>query len=79
MRVFTKQELRQYTGRLDSPVFVACNGNVYDLSGSFLWRSGRHQVTHYAGHDLTDELAQAPHGVETLDRFPIVGMLIQGE
>jgi len=79
MRGFTKQELSQYSGRPGGPVFVACNGSVYDLSGSFLWRGGRHQATHTAGSDLTDELAQAPHGPEMLDRFPIVGILVPEE
>ncbi len=75
LRAFTKQELGRYTGRFGSPVYVACNGTVYDLSTSFLWQGGRHQVTHYAGGDLTGELALAPHGPEMLEEFPIVGTL----
>jgi predicted heme/steroid binding protein len=45
------------------------------VSGSFLWQNGRHQVVHNAGEDLTDSLEQAPHGVEILERLPVVGIL----
>jgi predicted heme/steroid binding protein len=76
MRVFTHEELGRYDGAAGAPAFVACAGQVYDVSGSFLWRGGRHQAEHTAGHDLTDELAQAPHGVETLERFAVVGILV---
>jgi predicted heme/steroid binding protein len=74
-RQFTKEELRQYNGRDGAPAFVAYKGKVYDVSESFLWRNGRHQVSHYAGADLTSGLEQAPHGWELLERFPIVGTL----
>jgi len=30
---------------------------------------------HKAGKDLTDDLDQAPHGADLLDRFPVVGTL----
>ncbi len=74
-RTFTQEELRQYNGRGGAPAFIACQGKVYDVSSSFLWRGGRHQVFHDAGADLTSGLAQAPHGVEMLAKFPVVGTL----
>jgi predicted heme/steroid binding protein len=49
---------------------------VYDVARSFLWQKGRQQVFHQAGADLSDALAQAPHGAELLDWFPQVGLLI---
>jgi len=45
------------------------------VTDSFLWKGGKHQVTHYAGTDLTGELEKAPHGLEFLKRFPIIGKL----
>jgi len=75
MRVFTKEELRQYNGRNGAPAFIACRGRVYDVSDSFLWQNGRHQVIHAAGADLTSSLDQAPHGEDLLERFPIIGVL----
>ncbi len=53
--------------------YVACYGKVFDVTGSFLWRGGNHQVLHDAGQDLTESLRMAPHGLEMLDRFEIVG------
>jgi len=38
---------------------------------------GRHQVTHYAGRDWSKGLKDAPHGPEMLDKFPIVGILVE--
>ena len=75
MRTFTREELSRYNGKNGTPAYIAFKGKVYDVSGSFLWRDGSHQVMHHAGEDLTDSLDQAPHGAELLERFPIVGTL----
>nr|KXH77621.1 MAG: cytochrome B5 [Candidatus Thorarchaeota archaeon SMTZ1-83] len=72
---FTKQELVLYDGKDGASAFIGFNGKVYDVSSSFLWQNGNHQVLHDAGCDLTDSLAEAPHGPEMLDRFPVVGIL----
>ncbi len=77
MRTFTRDEIAQYDGKSGRPTYVAYEGKVYDLTGSFLWRTGRHQARHFAGQDLTDALADAPHGPELLDRFPVVGVLVE--
>jgi predicted heme/steroid binding protein len=74
MRLFTREELQKYDGS-DGSAYVAYQGKVYDVSGSFLWKKGAHQVTHHAGRDLTEALGQAPHGPEMLERFPMVGVL----
>ncbi len=74
-RRFTKEELRQYNGQDGAPAFIAFEGRVYDVTGSFLWQKGKHQVFHNAGEDLTDALEEAPHGADLLKRFPIVGTL----
>jgi predicted heme/steroid binding protein len=76
VRVFTKEELKKYDGS-DGIAYVAYEGKVYDVSRSFHWKKGVHQVTHYAGRDLTDALKEAPHGVELLHKFPIVGELVE--
>lgn len=77
VRRFTKEELARYNGRENTPAFIAYQGKVYDVSHSFLWQKGQHQVVHVAGNDLTNELAQAPHGGDLLARFPVVGMLVE--
>jgi predicted heme/steroid binding protein len=75
IRRFTREELVAYNGKHGMPAYVAYDGRVYDVSSSFLWRHGNHQVLHHAGVDLTSSLGQAPHGADLLERFPIVGML----
>lgn len=78
MRNFTKEELKKYDGR-EGPIYVAYGGKVYDVSLSFHWRKGKHQVMHYAGCDLTEALKEAPHGSDMLDRYPIVGKLLDSD
>jgi predicted heme/steroid binding protein len=75
MRTFTREELQKFDGREGRPAYVAFRGKVYDVSGSFLWRGGKHQVLHQAGEDLTEAMQEAPHGEELLARFPVVGEL----
>lgn len=74
-RLFSKNELARYDGKNGAPAYIAYRGSVYDVSRSFLWLGGRHQVLHDAGIDLTAELADAPHTADVLDKFPIVGLL----
>jgi predicted heme/steroid binding protein len=74
-RIFTAAELALYDGRDGAPAYVAHAGLVYDVSVSYHWRRGRHWAAHRAGMDLTLELPDAPHGLEKLERFPVVGIL----
>ena len=75
MQRFTEAELARYDGRNGRPAYIACNGRVYDVTGSFLWQDGRHQALHDAGRDLSAVLAAAPHGDDLLDRCPLVGLM----
>lgn len=75
MRSFTREELAHYNGKDGAPAFIAFNGKVYDVSSSFLWQKGKHQVFHNAGEDLTEALEEAPHGADLLEKFPVVGTL----
>ena len=77
-RAFSRAELRRYDGAA-RPAYVACRSRVYDVSASGMWRGGLHRGLHWAGQDLTAELADAPHGIETLERFPVVGVLVEAE
>ena len=75
---FTKEELRKYDGS-NGAAYIAFEGRVYDVSVSFHWKKGVHQVMHRAGYDLTEALKRAPHGPDTLDRFPVVGELVDSQ
>jgi predicted heme/steroid binding protein len=76
IRKFTKAKLRQSDGKHGAAALIAYGGKVYDVTQSFLWQGGAHQVLHPAGIDLTGELAHAPHGEDLLERFPMVGLLV---
>jgi predicted heme/steroid binding protein len=76
MKVFTKEEVAQYDGKNGNPAYVGYKGKVYDVSSSFLWKDGKHQVFHSAGLDLTKALEQAPHGGDVIEKFPVVGILL---
>jgi predicted heme/steroid binding protein len=73
---FTLEELKKCDGKDGRPAYVAYKGKVYDVGDSFLWVDGDHQGEHEAGEDLTEEMAQAPHGEETLERVKLVGVLV---
>jgi predicted heme/steroid binding protein len=75
-RKFTLEELKQYDGRDGRPAYIAYKGKVYDVTDSFLWIDGDHQGQHAAGKDLTEDMALAPHGEETLGRVKLVGVLV---
>lgn len=73
MRRFTRKELGQYNGKDRASALIAYEGKVYDVSSSFIWQDGRHQVLYTAGVDLTAGLDQAPHGTDLLERFTVIG------
>jgi predicted heme/steroid binding protein len=70
--IFDPVTLAAFDGKEGKPVYVAHGGKVYDLSGSSLWKGGRH-MTHSAGGDLTEAIGRAPHGEEKLEAFTAVG------
>lgn len=75
MRKITREELGLCNGRNGAPAYIAYNGLVYDVSGCFLWKGGRHQAMHDAGRDLTEALKEAPHGQNLLERAVLIGEL----
>ena len=75
MKELTEEELSRYDGKNGAPAYIAFKGKVYDVTGSFLWKDGNHQVLHDAGKDLSATMGQAPHGEDILERFPVVGTL----
>ncbi len=74
---YTKSQLALRNGTDREEIWVAFEGKIYDLSRSRLWRAGKH-YEHWAGQDLTDELADAPHNRNVFDKFEQVGVLEGG-
>ncbi len=74
-KTFTLEELKQFDGKDGRPAYFACQGLVYNATDSKLWRKGTHVRVHEAGTDLTADLGRAPHGLESVQRLPVVGTL----
>jgi predicted heme/steroid binding protein len=70
-----KEELQQHNGKEGNKAYVSCDGRVYDVSESRLWKNGRHVNRHEAGMDLSEAMQSAPHGAEVLERFRQIGAL----
>lgn len=72
---FTKQQLALRNGQDRDEIWVAYKGLIYDLTDSRLWRNGKH-YEHWAGQDLTEELADAPHTERVFENKKVIGKLI---
>jgi predicted heme/steroid binding protein len=71
---YTKSQLALRNGQDKPEIWVAYKGIIYDVTESRLWRKGQH-YEHWAGQDLTDELADSPHTDEVFERFMTIGIL----
>lgn len=72
---FSRAQLALRNGQDRPDIWCAYRGLIYDVSASRLWRNGLH-YEHWAGQDLTTELAEAPHTEAVFERFNIVGKLV---
>jgi predicted heme/steroid binding protein len=63
-RIYQISELRRYDGREGQRKLIAYRDQVYDVTNCPKWRGELHEQLHFPAQDLTDELAQAPHGEE---------------
>lgn len=74
MKEYTLEELSEYNGK-NGKVYIAFEGQVYDVSDSYMWEDGIHQGLHDSGQDLTEEMDEAPHGPEIFKDYPVIGTL----
>nr|WP_212751560.1 cytochrome b5 domain-containing protein [Pedobacter ureilyticus] len=74
LQVYTKQQLALRNGQDKPQIWVAFKGIIYDVTESRLWKNGKH-YEHWAGQDLTEELADAPHTDTVFEKFEKVGVL----
>jgi hypothetical protein len=75
MQTYSKSQLALRNGQDKDEIWVAYKGKIYDVTKSRLWRKGQH-YEHWAGQDLTDELADAPHLDTVFDKFNCIGELV---
>lgn len=74
MQTYTRSQLALRNGQDREEIWVAWQGNIYDVTESRLWRNGKH-YEHWAGQDLTPELEKAPHTAKVFEKFKIIGVL----
>lgn len=72
---FSRSQLAMRNGTEKKEVWIAYKGIIFDVTHSKLWRDGKH-YEHWAGQDLTEELADSPHGERVFERFTPIGKLI---
>jgi len=75
LKQYTLEELALGDGKEGRPALIGYKGKVYDCTASKLWKNGKHVNAHHAGHDLTAEMAAAPHMDDVMQRMPLVGEL----
>ncbi|SFC12713.1 Predicted heme/steroid binding protein [Flexibacter flexilis DSM 6793] len=71
---YTRAQLALRNGQDRPEIWCAFQGKIYDVSRSRLWRNGKH-YEHWAGQDLTEELADAPHNANVFDKFEVIALL----
>jgi predicted heme/steroid binding protein len=72
---YNQFQLALRNGQDRPEIWIAFQGLIYDVTESRMWRAGRH-YQHWAGQDLTAELALAPHTARVFERFAPIGRLI---
>lgn len=72
--LISRSKLALRNGQDKDEIWVAYKGKVYDVAESKLWRKGMH-YEHWAGQDLTAELADAPHTDAVFEKFTVIGEL----
>jgi len=71
---YTRSQLALRNGQDRPEIWVAFRGYIYDMTNSKLWKNGKH-YEHWAGQDLTSELADAPHNEKVFEKFTPIGLL----
>lgn len=74
--VYSRSKLALRNGTEREDIWFAYAGLIYEVTGSRHWRNGYH-YRHWAGQDLTAELAEAPHGDYVFKRLRVVGRLAE--
>ncbi len=74
--IMNLEELAQFNGKDGNLAFVAVDGQVYDVTNEPKWRNGDHNGQQ-AGQDVSAYITGAPHGKGILERFTVVGKIVE--
>ncbi len=74
LKTYTRGQLALRNGQDREEIWVAYLGDIYDVTESRMWKNGKH-YEHWAGQDLTEEMADAKHTAQVFDKFTKIGKL----
>ena len=74
LKEYTRSQLSLRNGQDRDEIWVAFRNTIYDVTDSRMWKNGKH-YEHWAGQDLTEEMADAKHTEKVFDKFQIIGKL----
>ena len=74
-QTFTLEELAAFDGQDGRKAYIAVDGIVYDVTLLAEWGNKMHAGKFPAGKDYSEELKNAPHGVDKLLKAVQVGTL----
>ncbi|BDD10340.1 hypothetical protein FUAX_27720 [Fulvitalea axinellae] len=71
---YSRGQLALRNGQDKPEIWCSYQGLIYDMTESKLWRNGKH-YEHWAGQDLTEELADAPHNERVFAKYKPIARL----
>ena len=74
LKTYSRSQLSLRNGQDKDEIWVAYLGEIYDVTDSKMWRNGKH-YEHWAGQDLTEEMADAKHTRKVFEKFKKIGKL----
>lgn len=78
----TLEQLAEFDGKDGSPLYVAVDGIIYDLTKCRYWKGGVHDKSPedaLGGRDMSAIIKKSTHGMKRVKRYPIVGYIVENE
>jgi len=77
LQSFTLAELSTFDGQDGRKAYIAVDGIVYDVTLLAEWGNKMHAGKFSAGKDYTEELKDAPHGIDKLLKAVQIGVIAE--